>query len=251
VTGLKSFILDVMHQQRISLDALPLGSANTLNCLDVGCNVEETFTLEAFTNLDTLRWAMPTYNDVRDNFFDLLAPCPSRLRRLDTTFGLRSEENVSSWTEYQSSIFILPCLQQLKELELWIQPAREGTDRNFRKSDKFVGLCMDSLQALAASLVNLENLTISAGLDVLRVEPLGNLKMLKKLIWSVNAAALRGVAIGSDLNQCVPLWFQEFVENAVVFIQFGWTKYLQMRGKMVLNISDPGDTIFRGDDEMD
>jgi hypothetical protein len=69
--------------------------------------------------------------------------------------------------------------------------------------------------------------------------------MLRELEWKVDAEALRGVAIGSDLTLCAPMWFQEFVENARVFIRLGQNTRLEMRGKTVIYKSVGVDTIFR------
>jgi hypothetical protein len=232
--GLKSFQIDIFENEvwRLSHDALPLASAGTLTSLDIADNVDEKFSLEAFTNLDNLRYMIPPYDDLRDSFYEVIAPCPSRLRRFETYFVLDHAEDVSAWAEYQCSLFILPCLQHLKQLTLSIATKRYGhddrDDTGFRKSDEYVGLCMDILEALARNLLSLEKLVMCAGLDVSRVQPLGSLKMLKELKWTVDREALRGVPVGTDLIRCIPTWFEEFVENAYVSVDG-----LQMRGKKI------------------
>lgn len=117
--------------------------------------------------------------------------------------------------EYQCYIFILPCLQNLKELELLIRPDLPQNET----SGTYVGICMDVLEALAGTLSGLEKFSMSAGLDIGRIEPIHKLTMLKDLKWSVVYGALRGVEIGSDLTRCIPM-FEEFVENASVSVDF-------------------------------
>jgi hypothetical protein len=245
LAGLETFTVDVEKVgDGIPHNVLPLGSANTLTFLDLDCGVDETFSLEAFTNLDTLRYFIPPEDDVQASFFEVLAPCTSRLRSLHTRFILRECEEVSAWAEYQRSIFILPSLQYLKELNLDIT-ARSDHSEDFDGSDTYVELCMDILDTLAGNLLSLETLIIFAGLDVPRLEPLGNLKVLKRLDWIVyNADSLRGVPIGADLTLCIPKWFHEFVENAYVYIQTPFD--LAMKGKTVLAIFNEKKRFFLG-----
>jgi hypothetical protein len=105
---------------------------------------------------------------------------------------------------------------------------------------------MDVLERLAGNLSGLERLKISAGLDLSRIGPIRNLRKLKELEWQVYFRALRGVEIGSDLTLCIPLWFQEFVEDASVSVHFEHYKRLRMKGKIVEYVSDGVDGIFRG-----
>jgi hypothetical protein len=191
-------------------DALPLGSASTLTILDLECSVSQIFSLEKFTNLDTLRYFIPPEDPMRDSFVEVLASCPSNLCSLETQFILRDSEDVAAWAEYQSSIFILPALQHLRKLDLDIRTPTDELE-DFDGSDTYVELCMDVLDELAGNLVSLENLSICAGLDTRCLEPLGNLKMLEWIVYTTNA--LRGVSIRSDLTLCIPTWFQEFVEK--------------------------------------
>jgi hypothetical protein len=109
--------------------------------------VKEDFNLEAFPNLDTLRYYIWPYDDVRDSFFEVLALCSSPINCFKTRFVLQPAESVSAWVEYQSSILVLPCLQNLKELCLDI-----ATDFDFNRhyeefpifgnTDAYVRLCM-------------------------------------------------------------------------------------------------------------
>jgi hypothetical protein len=237
---------------RIPHDVLPLASANTLTFLEITGYAETDYSLKAFPNLDTLGYYIWPYDLARDSFFEVLLSCASPIRCLNTQFVLHPAENVSAMAEYQSSIFVLPCLQNLKELHLLI-----ATDFDFLyeepplfgNTDAYVGLCMDIVETLAGSLLSLEKLVIKAGLDVFRKEPLGNLKMLKKLSWSVGTGALRGVAIGSDLTQCIPTWFPEYVEH--VHVSIAGYLAMMMRGRKVVGISRGADVTFHGNEESD
>jgi F-box domain len=244
LSGLESYSVQTADV-KIPYTALPLASADTLTSLSLSGYVSDNFTLEPFTNLNFLGYALSPYDDLREGFFEVLASCRSTLRRFDAKFRVDTRVgDVARWVAYQSSIFVLPCLKALKDFRLEIAPE---DDWRFGRSNVFVKSCMDIVEAMTSHLSTLEQVNISGGLDVSRLQLLGDLKQLKELTWSVGTGQLRGVAAGSDLTRCIPTWFHGIVEHPTVSIDGGVLRAsysLSMIGTRIERIY--GTAIFEG-----